>query len=133
MKIRHIIKTMVPKLHPCVIAIDATRAISVPHFNSKYNKIMFFFVSQMEKVVFENTHLALKAVLEVTPLASRQAVLQYAKECLPYAMTTDTRAHTKYIENLMKLAGYLKSDRRALLRIVIGRLVELDSHLPHQV
>ena len=88
---------------------------------------------QMELAVFENTHLALKAVLEVTPLASRQAVLQYAKECLPYAMTTDTRAHTKYIENLMRLSCYLKSDRRTLLRIVIGRLVELDSHLPHQV
>jgi hypothetical protein len=52
---------------------------------------------QMESAVFENTHLALKAVLEVTPLASRQAVLQYAKECLPYTMTTDTRAHTKYL------------------------------------
>ena len=42
-------------------------------------------------MVFENTHLALEAILEVTPLASRQAVLQYAKECLPYTLTTDTR------------------------------------------
>ena len=90
-------------------------------------------IDQMETLVFENTHLALSAVIDVTPLASHQAVLQYAKECLPYTMTTDTRAHTKYIENLMKLIGYIKKDRRLLLRIVIGRLVELDAHLPHQV
>ena len=45
----------------------------------------------MENMVFETTHLALEAILEVTPLASRQAVLQYAKECLPYTLTTDTR------------------------------------------
>jgi len=87
----------------------------------------------MESTVFDNTHLALKAILDVTPLASRQAVLQYAKECLPYAMTTDSRGHTKYLENLMRLTEYLKPDRRTLLKIVIGRLVELDAHLPHQV
>jgi hypothetical protein len=87
----------------------------------------------MESRVFDNTHLALEAILEVTPLASRQAVLQYAKECLPYVMTVDTRAHTKYIENLMRLTGYMKLDRRPLLRIAIGRLVELDAHLPRQV
>lgn len=87
----------------------------------------------MESVVFEHTHLALKAILDVTPLASRQAVLHYAKECLPYAMTTDTHAHTKYIENLVVLTEYLKSDRRTLLKIIIGRLVQLDAHLPHQV
>ena len=79
----------------------------------------------MESLVFDNTHLSLEAILEVTPLASRHAVLQYAKECLPYTMTTDTRAHTKYIENLMRLIGYMKSDRRPLLKIVIGRLVVL--------
>ena len=43
------------------------------------------------------------------------------------------RAHNKYIDNLMRLAGYMRADRRTLLQIVISRLVELDAHLPQQV
>ena len=45
----------------------------------------------------------------------------------------DCHAHTTYIRNLTEMMGYLEtpSDREALLKTVIDRLVQLDAHLPN--
>ena len=47
-------------------------------------------LDHIEKQVFESTHETLKVVLKVTPLASRSALMQYTKECIPYALTPNT-------------------------------------------
>jgi len=35
------------------------------------------------------------------------------------------------MQNLLTITTYLPNERRSILRIIIGRLVELDAHLPH--
>ena len=41
----------------------------------------------VERTVFENTHQTLEVILRVTPLAGKEALFKYTKECLPYALT----------------------------------------------
>ena len=41
----------------------------------------------VERTVFENTHQTLEVILRVTPLAGKEALYKYTKECLPYALT----------------------------------------------
>lgn len=84
-----------------------------------------------EKTIFKHTHEALKCVLKVSPLATKTALLTYCKSCQPYVLTRDTRAHTCYIENLLQLTTYLDQiETKAILKIVIERLLQLDANLP---
>ena len=41
----------------------------------------------IEATVFENTHDTLQVILKVTPLAGREAMIKYTKECMPYGLT----------------------------------------------
>jgi len=89
-------------------------------------------VEGVEQVVFQNTHDTIKAILKVSPLASRAALLQYVRECQPYALTADTHLHTNYIQNILRITEYIQGDedaRTVILSILTERLVQLDAHI----
>lgn len=85
-----------------------------------------------EKLVFVNTHDALRGILEVSPLGAKQAILHYVKVSMPFMLIQVSSIHTKYIENIIHLTEYLGSEeeRLAILKIVVDRLVQLDAYLP---
>ncbi|XP_059085794.1 RNA polymerase I-specific transcription initiation factor RRN3-like [Tigriopus californicus] len=85
-----------------------------------------------EKLVFVNTHEALRGILAVAPLGAKQSILHYVKVTMPFMLIRIPSVHTKYIENIIHLTGYLGSEeeRVAILRIVVDRLVQLDAYLP---
>lgn len=84
-----------------------------------------------EAAIFENSHEVLKAMLEISPLGAKQAILIYAKESFPYMLIKNPGAHTKYIANLVKVANLMpQAERLTVLKIVIERLVQLDAYLP---
>jgi len=85
----------------------------------------------VERTVFENTHQTLEVILRVTPLAGKEALSKYTKECLPYALTLDTPSHSNYLTNLLRMMSYVGSpaDRLYLLTLVIERLVQIDAHV----
>ena len=90
-------------------------------------------LKDLEALVFDNTHEAIRSILKVAPLAGRNALLQYIRECQPYALTLKTYTHTHYIENILKIADYAGQDedgvRIRILNILTERLVFLDVHI----
>jgi len=86
-----------------------------------------------ENAVFENTHETLMAILTITPLAGREALLKYTKECIPYCLHSVTRDHTNYITNLLRITKYFASDRLYFLTLVTDRLVQLDAHIDKEL
>ncbi len=86
--------------------------------------------SEQEVNSFDNIHEAIRAVVATSPLASRHAIMVYGKSCLPYILTKDSKSHTNYIANLLKITTYLQEDRVAIFQLIIDRLVQLDAHLP---
>jgi len=85
-------------------------------------------VDAIEETVFGNTHETLKTILVITPLAGREALLKYAKECMPYCLTPLERSHTNYLTNLLRMTGYF-GEKVFLLTLVVDRLVQLDAHI----
>eukprot|EP00095_Tigriopus_kingsejongensis_P012063 maker-scaffold60_size442463-snap-gene-0.26 protein:Tk12063 transcript:maker-scaffold60_size442463-snap-gene-0.26-mRNA-1 annotation:"hypothetical protein CAPTEDRAFT_221291" len=87
---------------------------------------------EWDQLVFSNTHEALQGLLEVSPLGAKQAITMYAKVCMPYMLIRSSNAHTRYIENILKMTRYLDKDeeRMTIWRVVIDRLVQLDAYLP---
>ena len=86
----------------------------------------------IESKVFTNTHTAIRAILKVIPLAGRNSLLQYVRECQPYALTLDTHSHTNYIKNILAIADYAIQDegaRTVILGILTERLVQLDAQV----
>ena len=86
----------------------------------------------LEKQVFENTHETLRVILGITPLASKEALLKYAKEGMPYSLSPDTHSHTNYMTNLLKMTAY-SGEKLFLMTLVIDRLVQLDAHLDKEL
>ena len=90
-------------------------------------------LESVEKHVFDNTHATIKAILKVAPLAGQTALLQYTRECQPYALTPDTHSHTNYIRNILTIADYMgkgeDGGRIAVLAVLIERLVQIDAHI----
>ena len=82
--------------------------------------------------VFSNVHEVIKAALEVSPLNARSALLDYARECMPFMLTMDEASHTAYLKNLMEISFYVRydEDRQRLTTLVVDRLVQLDAYLP---
>ena len=82
--------------------------------------------------LFSNVHEAIKSALEVSPLNARSALLDYARECMPFMLTLDEASHTAYLKNLMEISFYVKlpEDRLRLTTLVVDRLVQLDAYLP---
>jgi len=50
-----------------------------------------FIFFQLESLIFSNTHLALKSIMQVTRFASDQALRIFSKECMPYLLTTNPK------------------------------------------
>lgn len=82
--------------------------------------------------VFSNVHAVIKTALEVSPLNARSALLDYARECMPFMLTMDVASHTAYLRNLMEISFYVRydEDRQRLTTLVVDRLVQLDAYLP---
>ena len=82
--------------------------------------------------IFSNVHEVIKAALEVSPLNARSALLDYARECMPFMLTMDVASHTAYLKNLMEISFYVRyaEDRQRLTTLVVDRLVQLDAYLP---
>ncbi len=77
-------------------------------------------------------HQTIRSLLATAPMAARRSLLKVSADCLPYELTPDVTQHTGYLRNVAKMLEYLKDydDRLAIWRILIGRLVQLDAHLP---
>jgi RNA polymerase I-specific transcription initiation factor RRN3 len=87
---------------------------------------------QSQDQAFDFIHETIKSLIKVAPLAVKERLIRCCSQCLPYALGTDHTRHTNYIRNLSVVVSYLENsqDRVAILKIIIGRLIELDAHLP---
>ena len=90
-------------------------------------------LDSVEELVFNNSHSSIRAILEVVPLAGRNALLNYVRECLPYILTPDTLSHTNYVRNLLRIADYVgqteDGGRIAILGVLTERFVLLDAQI----
>lgn len=87
---------------------------------------------ELETRAHTAVHDTIVAMLKLSPFTAKKVLLKYAKDCLPYTLVQHERTHTKYVENLTRMMGYLdaEEDRVTILRIILERLVTLDAHLP---
>ena len=90
-------------------------------------------LDSVEELVFNNSHASIRAILAVVPLAGRNALLNYVRECLPYILTPDAVSHTNYVRNLLQIADYVgqteDGGRIAILGVLTERLVQLDAQI----
>ncbi|XP_074647200.1 RNA polymerase I-specific transcription initiation factor RRN3-like [Tubulanus polymorphus] len=81
-------------------------------------------------LIFLNIHAILRSIVKIVPMAPK-ILMPLLIDYYPY-ITRSGYHHECYLKNLLLMPQYLTNDRRQILALIVGKLLELDTRSPRQ-